>query len=90
MTNLPNTLVCTVLACALAILMPLAMAAEDADTSNAQEAAEPAPVTSDPEPPKAPGADGTADKQGSKRGGDIFLPSEEISEDFAVSFPVDI
>ncbi len=25
-----------------------------------------------------------------KKKGDIFIPSEEISEDFAVSFPVDI
>ena len=29
-------------------------------------------------------------KGSGKRSGDIFLPSEEISEDFAVSFPVDI
>ena len=28
--------------------------------------------------------------KGKDRGGDIFRPSEEISEDFAVSFPVDI
>ena len=29
-------------------------------------------------------------KPASKRGDDIFNPSEDISEDFAVSFPVDI
>ncbi|MEM7100315.1 MAG: hypothetical protein AAF541_18760 [Pseudomonadota bacterium] len=33
---------------------------------------------------KAPG------KDRKKRGEDVFNPSEEISEDFAVSFPVDI
>ena len=30
------------------------------------------------------------DGKRSRRPGDVFKPSEEISEDFAVSFPVDI
>ena len=33
---------------------------------------------------------GAPKKKSKKDGGDIFQPSEEISEDFAVSFPVDI
>ena len=33
---------------------------------------------------------GAPKKKDKKEGGDIFQPSEEISEDFAVSFPVDI
>ena len=33
---------------------------------------------------------GAPKKKEKKEGGDIFQPSEEISEDFAVSFPVDI
>lgn len=38
---------------------------------------------------KAEGADAPTDKT-KRRDADIFQPSEEISEDFAVSFPVDI
>ncbi len=35
--------------------------------------------------------DEPVEKQAGKPGqGEIFIPSEEISEDFAVSFPVDI
>jgi hypothetical protein len=51
---------------------------------------EPAPgpqsTTSAGSPEKAQ----TRNKTGNKKTGDIFQPSEEISEDFAVSFPVDI
>ena len=35
-------------------------------------------------------ATNTIDKSKGKQNDDIFHPSEEISEDFAVSFPVDI
>jgi uncharacterized membrane-anchored protein len=45
---------------------------------------------------KQPPTEGTADQKTARqqkdknRDGEIFRPSEEISEDFAVSFPVDI
>ena len=40
--------------------------------------------------PQSTTSAGAPTKQDKKDGGDIFQPSEEISEDFAVSFPVDI
>lgn len=43
-----------------------------------------------PEPSTALNAAAAAETEGKKGTGGVFLPSEEISEDFAVSFPVDI
>ena len=50
-------------------------------------------TTNDAQPrpgPQSTTSAGTPGKAKSKKTGDIFTPSEEISEDFAVSFPVDI
>ena len=61
----------------------------------AQEAATQTPVESVARPTPGPqsttsaGSPRRADNK-SEKTGDIFQPSEEISEDFAVSFPVDI
>ena len=70
----------------------LSMAAE-ADDAAAAEAAK--PPSQDPaaggEPPDA--AEPSPRGEGQPKPGDdpsVFIPSEEISEDFAVSFPVDI
>ena len=56
---------------------------------------EPAPEEESVQEQPAPGVQSTTSagaptKKAKKEGGDIFQPSEEISEDFAVSFPVDI
>tara|TARA_B100000959_G_C14832255_1_gene562398 strand:+ start:359 stop:652 length:294 start_codon:yes stop_codon:yes gene_type:complete len=49
------------------------------------------PIDGQPRPgPQSTTSAGTPGKQKSKKADDIFTPSEEISEDFAVSFPVDI
>jgi hypothetical protein len=63
-------------------------------TGAAGPVAETAPAGADDEVAADPGADG-ASAAGSERTGngpspDVFVPSEEISEDYAVSFPVDI
>ena len=51
----------------------------------AQEANE-----AEPEPADQPRAGETPTPTGAPSSPDIFVPSEEISEDFAVPFPVDI
>ncbi|MEM9621124.1 MAG: hypothetical protein AAF993_05710 [Pseudomonadota bacterium] len=58
----------------------------------AQQASTPADSTSDTPTEQRDSADKGRDgeSRSSDKGDDIFRPSEEISEDFAVSFPVDI
>jgi hypothetical protein len=71
------------LLCAALALPPFALAAEAEPEPPPAPQAEQENQTDAPEPPPP--------KQSkSPKRGDIFLPSEEISEDFAVSFPADI
>jgi hypothetical protein len=51
----------------------------------APDASKPAPDASKPAPPKP-----VADSKGAKNPDGDFKPSEEISEDMAVAYPVDI
>ncbi|MEJ2088475.1 MAG: hypothetical protein P8Y69_08400 [Gammaproteobacteria bacterium] len=72
-------------------LAPGVVLAEAADGSSPAEetAAEPAAA----EPATKPATDKddeTAKEEGVGHSADVFIPTEEISEDFAVSFPVDI
>ncbi|MEM7001302.1 MAG: hypothetical protein AAF529_10980 [Pseudomonadota bacterium] len=76
----------------LLALVPLALlsqkplsAAESAETENTASI----PTTTAPPAEKSNQDDDAVIKK-QKKQGDIFIPSEEISEDFAVSFPVDI
>ena len=55
----------------------------EAEAAHASEQSETADKPDKPEPDETPPA-------GAKPGSDVFVPTEEISEDFAVSFPVDI
>ncbi len=48
------------------------------------------PLPSEPDSSAALNAAASAESDSKKGTGGVFLPSEEISEDFAVSFPVDI
>ncbi|MCR9261303.1 MAG: hypothetical protein NXH95_16395 [Pseudomonadaceae bacterium] len=68
-----------------------AEAQSETDAKEAQATAETTKSDSSPSP-KEPSADQQSAKktQDKDRRGEIFRPSEEISEDFAVSFPVDI
>jgi len=58
------------------------------DASSAATAAKPAPEESAPAPAKS--ASTTEPKTGRTTSNDDFKPSEEISEDMAVAYPVDI
>jgi len=58
------------------------------DASSAATAAKPAPEESAPAPAKS--ASTTETKTGRTTSNDDFKPSEEISEDMAVAYPVDI
>lgn len=76
----------------LLALVPLALlaqtplsAAESAETEDTASS----PTTTAPSAEKSNQDDDAVIKK-QKKQGDIFIPSEEISEDFAVSFPVDI
>ena len=87
MMTLRRRLALTLPGVAAAVLMSVAFAAEEPPEAAAEKPSS-SPVEARAEPPgKTEDADKGGDK---KRGGDIFQPSEEISEDFAVSFPVDI
>jgi hypothetical protein len=57
----------------------------DADAAQSSEQSE---TTDEPEPPEPPEPETPA--VGAKPASEVFVPTEEISEDFAVSFPVDI
>lgn len=57
--------------------------------ARAQEA-EPAPAGSATTPTQADGKSTEATGRPATAGGEVFVPTEEISEDYAVSFPVDI
>ena len=63
----------------------------DANSTDAQASTETA-QTDKKQQPNERSTDQQAAKQQKNKGrdGEIFRPSEEISEDFAVSFPVDI
>lgn len=89
---------------ALTVLSPLSSGAFAADPQPAEEVsttataaaeeegdgAEPAVAASDePKPDAAPAEQKSTPPRG-KPSADVFVPTEEISEDFAVSFPVDI
>lgn len=60
----------------------------DKSATEGGDASNKTPPTARPDTEQA--ATSTDPNRKTKRDGDIFLPSEEISEDFAVSFPVDI
>lgn len=53
--------------------------AQESETADSEAAGQPASPAESPKPSPAPATSP-----------DIFIPSEEISEDFAVPFPVDI
>lgn len=69
------------------LLMPMAAAAQQADTPQTDTTAEPEAEESSPDTAVEPVP---AEGGGDNGSGEVFIPSEEISEDFAVSFPVDI
>ena len=63
-------------------ITPTALLAQTAEDVEAADAAAGAPgADTDPQP--------TADEDAAESA-EVFIPTEEISEDFAVSFPVDI
>lgn len=69
----------------LAGLLPapgFAAAAPDATTTTRAEPGDARAAEAEPEPPPAPRAE--------PRSPDVFVPTEEVSEDLSVSFPVDI
>ncbi len=81
----------------IALLPALAVSGEPT-TGPAERPESRAPAAAQPQEPSA-GSTGSAADDGAfnaaAKGGEegstgVFLPSEEISEDFAVSFPVDI
>lgn len=86
-----------VLLAALGLAPPAAAAdGERAELPSLGMAADAPPAAADPEgaagtadtaPAEEDGGDASADAEPS---GDVFVPTEEISEDYAVSFPVDI
>ena len=57
-----------------------------APTARAAEADQPASV----EEPEQPAVESEAGTSEGAESSEVFIPTEEISEDFAVSFPVDI
>jgi len=62
-----------------------------ANSNDAQAPAETGKADTEQTPAERSADQQPARQQNDKsRGGEIFRPSEEISEDFAVSFPVDI
>lgn len=65
-----------------------AVRAEEADAGTGNETAKSSPEQSDTGSGSR-SKDEPSQNQG-KPSADVFIPSEEISEDFAVSFPVDI
>lgn len=68
------------------LLTPLA-AAQQAETRQT----EPSTAAQDKESaPDAAAEPAPADNEGDAEGTEVFIPTEEISEDYAVSFPVDI
>lgn len=70
----------------LLVFSTTAFTAEEPNTSKAEENAQ-----DEPQPGvQSTTSAGAPQKKANKEAGDIFQPSEEISEDFAVSFPVDI
>ncbi len=79
------------LAAALACHNSYAAEQSGANSNDAQASAE-SGKTDAKQPPTEPSADQQTARQQKDKGrdGEIFRPSEEISEDFAVSFPVDI
>ena len=91
MTTAPTSLAAMLLGAAtLAFAVPTFAAEPSSEPAPAAETAPPATAEAPPASAKPrPKAD-AAGKSTDKRSGDIFQPSEEISEDFAVSFPVDI
>lgn len=58
-------------------------------SAGAQEAA-PAAAESGSTPPQAEPSSAQESDRKTPAGGEVFVPTEEISEDYAVSFPVDI
>jgi len=73
------------------ITLPTTAQAASADENKAQSQAnkpsdEGSKKTSDPEQTK----EQTKSPAGSKKNEDVFRPTEQISEDFSVAFPVDI
>ena len=80
-----------------ALLANPASAAEDAAVRGPAPVSEQDPATTGSRPGPAPatgaGAPGVPDSQSGEPSGpspEVFVPSEEISEDFTVSFPIDI
>lgn len=57
-------------------------------SASAQEAA--SAEESESAPPQSTQSPGDAPGKKKAAGGEVFVPTEEISEDYAVSFPVDI
>lgn len=76
-----------VLLSALVLAPPLSPMAQQAETGRAEAGqTEPAAEPQDEQST----TDANGDAEGGTESGEVFIPSEEISEDFAVSFPVDI
>lgn len=81
-----------VLLSALVLASPLSPMAQQAETGQAETGPT---ETGQTEPAAEPQdeqttTDANGDAEGDTESGEVFIPSEEISEDFAVSFPVDI
>lgn len=77
------------LTCSCVMIMANTYAASADDGEKAGESATDKPQPQGEDAVKAP-PQNAGRKITTKDGDEIFLPSEEISEDFAVSFPVDI
>jgi hypothetical protein len=77
-----------IFALSIILLCSLHAHAEDAKPAEDKQSTEPTNDDANKQASKADAATSTIKK--GKQNDDIFRPSEEISEDFAVSFPVDI
>ncbi len=82
----PVLLLTVLLLPAMLLVTPPGRAAE-AETKPRQDSPEQSTETREAEPPAD---NNNPNGNRGRKQGDIFIPSEEISEDFAVSFPVDI
>ncbi|NKB97992.1 MAG: hypothetical protein GKR90_05780 [Pseudomonadales bacterium] len=78
--------------CCLTSCPTWAQSADDTDAATKSSPAEGSPIDTPAPAPQSTTSAGNPEraKSKNKKAGDIFRPSEEISEDFAVSFPVDI
>jgi hypothetical protein len=75
---------------ALLLAAPLVRAAPAESEADDAPAGEPRETPAVEEAPREPAPERNADRDARQDSPDVFVPTEQVSEDLSVSFPVDI